>query len=101
MKPIRIAQIGMSEYIHGPQVFDTLVENPDFFEVVGYAEENEEWIKKRGDYEAYNGLKRYSVDELIQMCDALLIETDVWDLTETAQKCIDAGKHIHKRRKRE
>jgi predicted dehydrogenase len=24
-----------------------------------------------------------------------MIETDVWDLTNTAQKCIDAGKHIH------
>ena len=25
----------------------------------------------------------------------MLIETDVWDLTETAKKCVDAGKHIH------
>ena len=41
------------------------------------------------------GLKRYAVDELIEKCDALLIETDVWDLTATAQKCIDAGKHVH------
>ena len=68
---------------------------PELFEVVGFAEENEAWIKKRGDFKSYEGLKRYSVDELIDKCDALLIETDVWDLTKTAQKCIDAGKHIH------
>ena len=68
---------------------------PELFEVVGFAEENEAWIKKRGDLKSYEGLKRYSVDELIDKCDALLIETDVWDLTKTAQKCIDAGKHIH------
>ncbi len=36
-----------------------------------------------------------SVDELISKCDALLIESDVWDLTEYAKKCIDNGKHIH------
>ncbi len=68
---------------------------PELFEVVGYAEENERWVEKRGNMKGYEGLPRMGVDELISKCDAMLIETDVWDLTATAKKCIDAGLHIH------
>lgn len=91
---IKIGQIGIG-HNHGEAKMLAVRKFPELFEVVGFAEENEEWIKKRGHFKAYEGLKRYSVDELIDKCDALLIETDVWDLTEIAQKCIDAGKHIH------
>ncbi len=91
---IKIGQIGIG-HNHGEAKMLTVRKFPELFEVVGFAEENEEWIKKRGHLRGYEGLKRYSVDELIEKCDALLIETDVWDLTKTAQKCIDAGKHIH------
>ena len=68
---------------------------PELFEVVGYAEDNEEWVKLRGSCAGYQGLKRLTVDEVIAQSDAVMIETDVWNLTEVAQKCIDAGKHIH------
>ena len=92
MKKIKIGQIGIG-HNHGGAKMVSVRKFPELFEVVGYAEENERWIEKRA--EKYEGLKRYQVDELIEKCDALLIETDVWDLTATAQKCIDAGKHIH------
>lgn len=91
---IKIGQIGIG-HNHGEAKMLAVRKFPELFEVVGFAEKNEEWIKKRGNLKGYEGLKRYSVDELIENCDAVLIETDVWDLTETAQKCIDAGKHIH------
>lgn len=91
---IKIGQIGIG-HNHGEAKMQAVRKFPELYEVVGYAEENEEWIKKRGNLKGYQGLKRYSVNELIEKCDALLIETDVWDLTETAAKCIDAGKHIH------
>ncbi len=91
---IKIGQIGIG-HNHGEAKMQTVRKFPQLFEVVGFAEENEEWLKKRGNLKCYEGLKRYSVDELIDKCDALLIETDVWDLTEIAQKCICAGKHIH------
>lgn len=68
---------------------------PALFEVVGFAEDNEKRVEKRGNLPGYADLKRMSVDEVIEKSDALLIETDVWDLTATAQKCIDAGRHIH------
>lgn len=91
---IKIGQIGIG-HNHGEAKMQTVRKFPELFEVVGFAEENEEWIKRRGNLKCYEGLKRYSVDELIDKCDALLIETDVWNLTEIAQKCVNAGKHIH------
>ena len=91
---IKIGQIGIG-HNHGEAKMIAVKKFPELFEVVGFAEENEEWLEKRGNLECYQDLKRYSVDELIEKCDALLIETDVWNLTEIAQKCIDAGKHVH------
>ena len=91
---IKIGQIGIG-HNHGEAKMLTVKKFPELFEVVGFAEENEEWLEKRGNLDCYKGLKRYTVDELIEKCDALLIETDVWNLTEIAQKCIDAGKHVH------
>ncbi|MBR4116992.1 MAG: Gfo/Idh/MocA family oxidoreductase [Clostridia bacterium] len=91
---IKIGQIGIG-HNHGEAKMQTVRKFPELFEVVGFAEENEKWINKRGNLKCYEGLKRYSVDELIDKCDAILIETDVWNLTKIAQKCIDADKHIH------
>ena len=68
---------------------------PEMFELVGYAEENERWIEKRGELDGYEGLPRMSVEEVIAKSDAILVESDVWNLTKYAQMCIDAGKHIH------
>ena len=94
MKKIKIGQIGIG-HNHGEDKMLAVRKFPELFEVVGYAEENEEWIKKRGNFSGYLGLQRYSVDELIEKCDAILVETDIWDLTKTAKKCVMAGKHIH------
>lgn len=94
MKKIKIGQIGIG-HNHGEAKMLAVRKFPELFEVVGYAEENEEWITKRGEKAGYQGLKRYTVDKLIDKCDALLIETDIWDLTETAKKCVEKGKHIH------
>lgn len=94
MKKIKIGQIGIG-HNHGEGKMLAARKFPELFEIIGYAEENEEWIKKRGNMDCYKDLKRMSVEELIEKCDAILIETDIWNLTKTAQKCIDAGKHIH------
>lgn len=94
MKKIKIGQIGIG-HNHGAGKMLAVRKLPALFEVIGYAEACEEWIEKRGDLPCYCGLTRMPVDDLIDQCDALLIETDVWDLTKTATKCIAAGKHIH------
>lgn len=91
---IKIGQIGIG-HNHASAKMAAVRKFPELFEVVGFAEDNEEWIKKRGELPAYAGLKRLSADEIIEQSDAILVECDVWNLTKTGQKCIDAGKHIH------
>jgi len=94
MERIKIGQIGIG-HNHGAEKMTTVRKFPELFEVVGYAEENERWIEKRGGLDAYAGLPRLSVEEVIARSDAVLIESDVWDLTRYARMCIDGGKHIH------
>ena len=91
---IKLGQIGIG-HNHGASKMKAARKFPDLFEVIGYAEENERWIEKRGNGPAYQGLPRLSVEEVIARSDAVLIESDVWDLTKYAKMCVDAGKHIH------
>ena len=94
MPRIKIGQIGIG-HNHGAAKMAAVRKFPEQFDVIGYAEENEEWIKKRGELEAYRGLSRLSVDEIIEKCDVVLIECDVWNLTRYAKMCIEHGRHIH------
>ena len=94
MEKIKIGQIGIG-HNHGEAKMKAARKFPELFEIVGYAEENERWIEKRGALAGYEGLPRMSVEEIIEKSDAVLIESDVWDLTKYAKMCVDAGKHIH------
>ena len=94
MKKIKIGQIGIG-HNHAEAKMNTVRKFSELFEVIGYAEENERWIEKRGEKECYKDLPRLSVQELIERSDAVLVESDVWDLNKYAKMCIDAGKHIH------
>ena len=94
MKKIKIGQIGIG-HNHGEAKMLAVRKFPELFEVVGYAEENERWIEKRGANKGYEGLPRMSVEEVIARSDAILVESDVWDLTKYAKMCVDAGKHMH------
>ena len=94
MKKIRLGQIGIG-HNHAEAKMYAARKFPELFEIVGYAEENPRWVEKRGDLFNYRGLPRLAVAELIEKCDAVLVESDVWDLTRYAKLCVDAGKHIH------
>lgn len=94
MRKIRLGQIGIG-HNHGEAKMLAARKFPELFEIVGYAEENEKWVEKRGALEGYKGLCRMSVQEIIEKSDAILVESDVWDLTKYATMCVDAGKHIH------
>ena len=94
MRKIKIGQIGIG-HNHGEAKMLAVRKFPELFEVVGYAEEDEEWIEKRAGLSAYEGLTRLTADEVIERSDAVLVECDVWNLTKYAKKCIDAGKHVH------
>mgnify|MGYP002511520149 FL=1 len=94
MKKIKIGQIGIG-HNHGEGKMLAVQKFPDLFEVIGYAEENEEWVEKRGNLPCYKDLPRLSVEEIIEKSDAILVECDVWNLTKVAKMCVEAGKHVH------
>ncbi len=93
-KKYRLGQIGIG-HNHAQGHMEAFRLHPDLFEIVGYSEENEDWIRKRGGLACYQGIPRLDEDELIEKCDALLIETEVPDLIKKARKCIDKSKSIH------
>lgn len=94
MKKIKIGQIGIG-HNHATAMMEAVRKFPQFFDVIGYAEENERWIAQRGGHPAYQGLPRRSVQEIIDEADAVLVECEVPYLTSIAKRCVDAGKHIH------
>lgn len=69
--------------------------HPELYEIVGYAEPDEEWIRRRGALRCYEGIPRLSVEELLKRSDAILVETEVETILPAAKLCIDAGKPIH------
>ena len=79
MKKFKIGQIGIG-HNHAAGHMEAFRLHPDLFEIIGYSENSEYWIKKRGDLPCYQDIARLNEDELIEKCDALLIETEVPDL---------------------
>ena len=68
MRKIRIAQIGTSRYSHGNEIFKTLVNNPDIFEVVGYAfpeGEREKFPDRMRAFEGYPELQ-HALQEMVR-----------------------------------
>lgn len=94
MNKIKIGQIGIG-HNHGEGKMRAVRKFPEMFEVVGVCEHNPAWLEKRGKLQAYEGLPFLGESELLEKCDAVLVETDVWNLTQTAGRCAAAGKHIH------
>ena len=94
MKKLKVGQIGLG-HNHGEGKMRAIRKFPELFEVIGYAEENEDWVQKRSTLPAYENLPRLSTEEIIEKSDVVLVECDVWNLTKTAQYCIDKGKHVH------
>jgi len=91
---IKIGQIGLG-HNHGEGKMKAVRKFPELFEVVGICEQDEKWLAKRRNLDVYKDLPLLSFDELLDKVDAVLVECDVADLTKTAQKCINAGRHIH------
>ncbi|MFA5562164.1 MAG: Gfo/Idh/MocA family oxidoreductase [Eubacteriales bacterium] len=96
MRKIRIGQIGLG-HNHGEGKMQAVRHFPEVFDIVGIADPDEAWLQKRGGLEVYRGLPVMSVEALLsgEKPDAVLVESDVWKLVPTAQRCIDAGVHVH------
>ena len=93
-KKIKIGQIGTG-HAHAGGVFASLLRVQDDYEVVGVVENNPQLRKKIGD--KYQGVKVISEEQLLNTkgLQAVVVETEVYDLLPTAERCINAGMHIH------
>lgn len=101
MKKIKIAQIGAG-HDHASTAITTLTLQNDIYEVIGYAVTPEDYKNiSRFSYDAnksaYNGIKRMTVDEILNYSglDAVCIETEDSALTKYALKAAEKGLHIH------
>lgn len=97
MKPIKIAQIGVSPFSHGDDIFATMRKYPDVFELVGYVlpeNERERLPHKLANLEGYPELTLEQVlnDPTIE---AVTVENDEVYLTKYAIMAAKHGKHIH------
>ena len=93
---IKVAQIGIG-HNHGSEKMRAVRKFPEDFEVVGFSESNPEWLRSRGNLDVYQGIPLLQEEEILNYpgLDAVLVETDVWDLIPTAQRCVDHGLHVH------
>ena len=93
-KRIKVGQIGVG-HPHASKL-SVYRASPDY-EVVGIVEPDEALKKSAMTQPVYSDLKWMTRDELLNIkdLDAVLVETRVADLLNTAEVCIAAGKHIH------
>ncbi len=97
MKKIKIAQIGMNQYSHSPQVFSSLLKQNDLFEVVGYALPENERKRISDRLGVLRDSRELSLEEILGNgeIEAVSIETDEIYLTKYALLAAKAHKHIH------
>lgn len=97
MKKIRIAQIGINEYSHGRDIFNTLKDLPNAFELVGYALVEDEKEKFSHILSTFDGYKELTLDEILNdpTIEAVAVETEEIHLTKYARLAAEHGKHIH------
>jgi len=91
---IKIGQIGVG-HAHASKL-SVYRKSPDY-EVVGIVEPNAERRAAAVQQAAFKGLPWMTRDELLntQGLQAVLVETEVKDLLDNAEACVNAGMHIH------
>ena len=96
MKKIRIGHIGVSHDHAGP-VLCCVLSHPEEFEVIGWAEKNEENYKRKIVTDpVYDTLPRMTEEELIAAHpDAMLVEGFELENLEVALRCVENGIHVH------
>lgn len=91
---IKIGQIGVG-HAHASKLA-VYRDSPDY-EVVGVVEPDEGLRQQAESQELYRDLAWMTTEQLLNVpgLEAVLVETRVRDLLDTAETCIAAGKHIH------
>lgn len=92
--PIRVGQIGVG-HAHATKL-GVYRELPDY-EVVAVAEPNEELWQAASSRAPFRDVPRSTIEQLLddRSIQVILVETEVSDLLNIAERCIAADKHIH------
>lgn len=95
-KPVKIAQIGIG-HNHASATMATIRKFPEYFEVIGVAEDDEKWLEKRANLEEYRGVKLMREAELLEApgLEAVCVEKDMPDIAQAAHDCAMRGLHVH------
>ena len=95
MKPIKIAQLGIG-HNHASATMEALRRFPEYFEVVGVAEDDPKWYQKRKDLPQYSDLLWMSEEKLLSHpgLEAVCVETDVPRLCAVAKRAAERGLHV-------
>ncbi|MCI0361890.1 MAG: Gfo/Idh/MocA family oxidoreductase [Planctomycetaceae bacterium] len=91
---IKIGQIGVG-HAHANKL--GVYRNSSDYEVLGIAEPDARLREQAQDLPAYRDLPWMTEEQLLNVpgLRVVTVETRVRDLLATAQRCIDAGKHVH------
>lgn len=97
MQRIKIAQIGTSQYSHGSEVWNTLRQQDDIYELVGFAlpeNEREKFPNRMVDFKGY---REMTVEEILNDPEitAVAVETEEIYQAKYALAVLNAGKHLH------
>nr|WP_231871382.1 Gfo/Idh/MocA family oxidoreductase [Planctomyces sp. SH-PL62] len=91
---IKIGQIGVG-HAHADKL--EVYRNSEDYEVVGVVEPDDRLRERAGSKEAFRDLPWMTREQLLAApgLQAVLVETRVRDLLDTAEAVVDAGKHVH------
>ena len=97
-QPVRIkaAQIG-TQHAHASGQLATIRKYPEVFELVGVVESDPQERQAARQRETYRNVNWLTEEQLLNTpgLQVVAVETHVRDLLSTAQRCVDAGMHIH------
>jgi predicted dehydrogenase len=93
---VRVAVIGI-KHSHAEGKLEALLDLQDDFELVGVVEPDLQLRNSLSSHSKYQNIPLLTETEILSSddVDAVAIETAVRDLVPTAQRCIDASKHVH------
>lgn len=98
-KILKTVQIGIG-HDHATSAFNSILKQPETFEVVGFAVpecEEEKYADRISEYRDQRGVPYYSVSELLALpdIDCAVIETEEENLAKYACMAAERGIHIH------
>ncbi len=97
MKPIRVVQYGSWGYTHADHTMMTMRTLPEYYEVAGFCEPNEERREAALKKECYKGLKLYTLEEILadRSIDAVMVETAEVSQANDSLIFAKAGFNLH------